>query len=144
MAIATLEQIRAALLTALTAKLGTTDQQLSAYVLKQPTLPTIWIRLKPDVPITYHLTLGSTGGVQMWSFLVEAYCGDVGDVAAQKKLDSYVSAGSKSIVEALLADQTLGGIVQTLKVPQCNAYVEFLRADGTAAIGANWEVDVYP
>jgi hypothetical protein len=113
-------------------------------VLKQPTLPTIWLRLKPDVPITYHLTLGSTGGVQLWAFLIEAYCGDVGDVAAQKKLDAFVSSGPKCIAEAVLADQTLGGIVQTLKVPQCNAYVEFLRADGTAAIGANWEVEVYP
>ena len=144
MAIATLAQMRAALLAALQAKLGTNDQQLSAYVLKNPTLPTIWIRPKPDVPIIYHETLGNAAGVQCWSFLVEAYCGDVGDVAAQQKLDSYVSSGTKCVAEALLADQSLGGIVQTLKLVQCNAYVEFLRADGTAAIGANWQVDVYP
>lgn len=144
MALATLEQIRAGLLAALTARLGSTDQQLSAYVLKQPTLPTVWIRPKPDVPIMYHESFGAGGGVQMWGFLVEAYCGDVGDVAAQKKLDAYLSSGPKCIAEALLADQTLGGVVQSLKVLQCNAYTEFLRADGTAAIGANWEVDVYP
>lgn len=144
MAIATLQQIRSALLAALTTKLGSSDQQLSAYVLKNPTLPTIWIRPKPDVPIVYHESMGNAAGVQLWSFLVEAYCGDVGDVAAQQKLDNYVQTGSKCVAEALLADTTLGGVVQGLKVVQCNAYVEFLRADGTAAIGANWQVDVYP
>lgn len=144
MALATLTQIRAALLAALEKKLGPSDQQLSAYVLKNPTLPTIWIRPKPDVPITYHESMGNAAGVQMWSLLIEAYCGDPGDVAAQQNLDAYVSAGAKSIAEAVLADQTLGGVVQSLRLVQCNAYVEFLRADGTAAIGANWQVDVYP
>jgi len=143
-ALATLEQIRAALVAALETKLGTTDQQIVGYVIRNPTLPTIWTRLKPDVPIVYHEAMGAKGGVQVWSFLVEAYAGDVGDIAAQQTLDQYVSSGPKCIAEAVLADQSLGGVVQSLKVVQCNAYVEFVRADGTPAIGANWQVDVYP
>ncbi len=145
MAVATLKQIRAALVTALQAKLGTTGQQVSGYVLRNPTLPTVWVRPKPDTPIVYHQAMGPNGGgVQQWLFLVEAYCGDPYDIAAQEKLDEYVSPGASSIVEALEADTTLGGVVQALKVVQANAYVEFVRADGNPAIGANWQVEIYP
>jgi len=142
--IATLEQIRAAIVDALETKLGSTDQQLVGYVIRNPTLPVVWVRPKPDVPIIYHESMGSKGGVQCWSFLVEAYCGDSTDISAQMNLDAFLSPGAKCIAEAVLADQTLGGVVQSLKVVQCNAYVEFVRADGTPAIGANWQVDVYP
>lgn len=142
---ATLTQIRAALAAALTKQLGATDQQISAYVLADPTLPTVWVRLQVNAPLDYHLAMGAGGGeIQKWKFQVEAYCGAEGDIAAQQNLDQYLSPGPKSIYSALVADLTLGNVVRTLHVTGCNAYVEFRRNDGTNAIGANWNVEVYP
>ncbi len=145
MALATLSAIRAALKQALVTGLGTQNQQISAYALADPVLPVVWVRLQANAPVDYHLAMGPGGGeVQKWKFLIEAYAGAEGDIAAQQNLDDYLSPGPKSIYQAIVADLTLGGVVKNLHVTGCNAYVEFRRADGTSAIGANWSVEVYP
>jgi hypothetical protein len=143
MANASLAQIRAALAAALVAELDD-SQTVSPYVLADPHLPIVWVRLQTNAPIAYHLAMGQGGEVQKWTFLIEAYAGSLDDVAAQQKLDVYLSPGSQSIYQALVADITLGDVVKNLHVTGCNAYVEFRRADGTGAIGANWQVEVYP
>lgn len=145
MAVATVAQMRTALALALTTKLGSADQQISGYVLKQPTLPTIWVRLQPNTPIEYHQAMGPpTSALAKWTFMVEAFCGDITERATQERLDTYISPGAKCVFEALEADTTLGGVVKNLIVRTCNAYTEFRRANGTIAAGANWLVEVYP
>lgn len=138
-------QLRQGIVNALSTKLGTEDQQISGYVFRNPTPPTVWCRPKPDLPITYNVTLGSGGGaIQLWVFLIEAFCGDPLDRGAQERLDRYVSPGAYSIAEALTADVTFGGVCQNSKLVQCNAYVEYIRADGNPIIGANWQLELYP
>lgn len=145
MAVATTKQIREALKAALVAGLGEDTLQISAYVLSDPNMPTVWVRPRPNMPFTYHQTFGVPGanlGLVKKIFLVEVYCGGVADISAQQKLDEFVDDGS--IPLALEKDLTLGGVVQNLTVTMCNAYVEFRRADGNLGIGANWELDIYP
>lgn len=138
-----LTAIRTAVKAALVTKLGSEKQTVSAYVLKTPNLPVVWVRPKPDTPILYHQAMAN--GLEFWTFLVEAICGGASDISAQMNLDAYLSrGGSQSIFDALEASVTLGGVVQNVIVRQCNSYVEYMDASGNVNIGANWLVEIYP
>lgn len=116
--------------------------QISPYVTSSPTLPVIWIRPAPDEHAEFHQTMHN--GLEWWHLIVEAYVGTPSDIGAQMKLDELVeSSGPTSVKAAIEADETLGGVAQTLQVERATGYGEYGRPDGTTALGAKWNVLVY-
>ena len=113
--------------------------QVSAYVLANPTLPTLWVRPATDEAIEYHRAMGN--GVENVHMTVQAYFGTSGDIAAQERLDDLLaSTGTKSVKAAIESDRTLGGAADDLVVQSCSGYQEYARPDGTTAFGAQWNV----
>ena len=122
---------------------GVGGGQVSAYVLNNPTLPVIWVRLDPSEGIEYHRAMRD--GVEFWTMRVEAYVGAVSDIGAQKNLDLLLeSSGATSVKAAIESDLTLGGAAQKVRVERCAGYQEYGRPDGTSALGSDWTVVVYP
>lgn len=65
--------------------------------------------------VTYHRAM--QGGSSEWEFLVAVVAGRMGDRAAQRQLDAWISYdGPYSIRAAIEADPTLGGACHTLIV----------------------------
>ena len=114
--------------------------QVSAYILSNPTLPTLWVRPAPEGFVSYHQSMG---GVEEWRFHVQAYFGISSDIGAQKALDQLLaSTGPTSVKAAIESDPTLGGIVAQAVVEDCLGYQEYARPDGASAFGAEWRVRV--
>lgn len=118
--------------------------QVSAYVLGNPSLPTIWVRPSPSDGFEYHRAFAN--GLESWTMLVQAYfASGISDIGAQKNLDALLeSTGATSVKAAIEADKTLGGVIKDLKVTTCTGYLEYGRPDGTTALGCDWTVVVYP
>ena len=93
--------------------LGTiTDVQVNAYALAQPTPPGIQI-LPPAVEYdsAFHR------GIDEWTFTVQGFVSLTSDIGSQQVLDGLCApSGSSSVKAALEADNTLGGVVQSLRV----------------------------
>lgn len=141
-----LADIRAGLAANLsTLKTSYRDMQISAYVLSNPTLPTIWVKPTPGAVTEYHQafeTMGNPDGRMTWSLTVQAWAGGV-DQATQMLLDELLdTSGSHSVKAAIEADKTLGGAAQDTVVQRCISYQEYQRPDGTLALGAEWIVEV--
>lgn len=82
--------------------------QVSAYVLANPTLPSIQIISGES---EYDETFGQ--GMAMYNFKAQVMAGMVADIGAQKLLGRYADiTGSYSIKAKLKAAPTLGGVVQ--------------------------------
>jgi len=114
---------------------------ISAYVVANPDPPVIWVRPSPDILIEYHQAMRD--GAEFWHLMIQAYAGAYADVEAQQILDSWISpTAPQSVKAAVEDDRTLGGSCQDLHVLECRNYSEFLRADGSTLIGAEWAVDV--
>jgi hypothetical protein len=65
--------------------------------------------------VTYHRAMN--GGLSQWDFVVSVVAGRMGDRAAQRVLDQWMSYdGAYSVRAALESDPTLGGVCSTLKV----------------------------
>ncbi len=65
--------------------------------------------------VTYHRAMG--GGLSEWQFVVSLIAGRMGDRAAQRTLDGWMSwDGAQSARAAIESDPTLAGAAQTLKV----------------------------
>lgn len=118
--------------------------QVSAYLLSNPSLPTIWVRPAPGEGIEYHKAFAN--GLENWTMVVQAFFANgISDIGAQKQLDELLeSSGPTSVKAAIEADKTLGGVVQDTYVQSCTGYQEYGRPDGTTALGCEWTVVVYP
>lgn len=115
--------------------------QVSAYVLSNPTLPTIWVRPDAAELITYHQAMQN--GLEHWHLVVEAFVGTGTDIGAQVKLDGLVaSTGASSVKAAIESDKTLGGVAQSLMVGDAHGYAEYARPDGSTVLGAKWQITV--
>lgn len=80
--------------------------------------------------VTYHRTM--QGGTSEWAFLISLIAGRMGDRAAQRQLDGWLSYdGSQSIRAALEADPTLNGIVQSLVVAEMASIRLLTMGDAT-------------
>jgi hypothetical protein len=135
--VSSLAAIRAGLATNLRAVQGV--EQVSAYVLANPTPPTIWVRPSTDVGVEYGQAMG--GAVQNWYMTIFGFVGAVSDIGAQKLLDALIDVGTpSSVVDAIEADKTLGGACADLDVRECRAYQEYARSDGSTVLGAEWDV----
>jgi hypothetical protein len=118
-----------------------TTVTVSAYVISDPKPPVIWIRPTADTLISYHAAMQN--GVERWLLTIEAFAGALADLAAQQRLDAFVSsAGSVSVKAAAESDRTLGGACQTLQVLECHNYAEYSRPDGGTLLSAIWDVEI--
>lgn len=133
---ATLTQIRAGLAANLSASL--TDVTIKAYQLEQFMPPTIMV-MGPD-HVTYDQA--AARGLDEWIINIEGYGGFMFQ-AAQDTLDSWITpTGTQSVKLAIESDRTLGGIVMDTHVMAVSAYRMTKFADGTALLGAEWQVRV--
>jgi len=135
---ATLTEIREAMAAALE---GVVDGQISAWMLSNPTPPTIFIF--PD-EIDYDGSFGR--GHDEWALTVMAMVGLASDIAAQQKLDEMLApSGSSSVKDALEpapGAPALGGVVQDIRVETCTGYRVYARPTSEAVLGAEWRVKV--
>ncbi len=84
------------------------------------------------------------GGTHTWTMRVQVGVGGMYDQAASERLDEYLSAdGARSVKQAIEADTTLGGIVQTLHVTSANGEIAFRREQGADVLGSEWQVQVW-
>lgn len=65
--------------------------------------------------VTFHRAM--RGGLSAWEYVVTVIAGRMGERAAQRSLDNWMSwSGPWSVRAALETDQTLGGVCSTVKV----------------------------
>lgn len=65
--------------------------------------------------VTFHRAM--SGGLSEWQYVISLVAGRMGDRAAQRQLDGWMSySGTQSVRAAIEADKTLGGKCSTLKV----------------------------
>ena len=135
---ATVAELREAITANLNAHL--TDIQATAYMLSNPTPPTI--QVYPGGPagdLEYDLAMAR--GLDQWMFTVQAFVGVTGDIAAQKRLDVYIaSSGPQSVKAAIESDPTLGGL-GSCRVQRCGGYRTYTLETGSY-LGAEWYVQV--
>lgn len=132
--------IREGLAAALSA--GLRDCQVSAYVLANPTPPTVWVTLDPVEGVQYDKAMSR--GWDSWTLVVQGFVPGTSDQGSQQRLDEWMeSAGATSIKALLEADKTLGGESQDLRVTRCVNYGEKIREGMNATVmGADWYVEV--
>jgi hypothetical protein len=99
----------------LAARLATiTGLRVADHLPEQVTPPMAVIQVQS---VTFHRAMG--GGLSEWQFVISLISGRMGDRAAQKALDGWMSySGSQSARAAIEADPTLGGVCQTLIVAE--------------------------
>ena len=97
-----------------------------------PQLNAILIRPAPAGDgnyVAYHGSFGSA--LCPLGFRIELRCGG-GQIDAAKAMDLYLSSGNdESVFDALLADVTLGGVIQTLLVSGASPPAQFESSDPT-------------
>jgi hypothetical protein len=131
-----LADIRAAMADALKVIPGL---NVTAYQQSTPELPTAHVKRGP-----FEYDQAFQGGVHMLSFTVTAYVALLSAQGAQMNLDRYLApTGTYSIKEALEADTTLGGLVQTLHVTGANGEQPYAREQGGPVLGSDWSVQVW-
>lgn len=114
------------------------DVQASAYMLSNPTPPTI--EVVPD-EVDYDAAMGR--GDDTWRFVIRAYVGVASDKGAQLLLDELLApSGTRSVKTVLEADETLGGVAEDLHVQTATGYRIYQRAGGPELLGCEWTVEV--
>ena len=121
----TLSDIRAAIKAQLVANL---DRETNVYAEGEgDVFPSVTIELQDSDPIDYWLTMnGPTGnGVAEVRFDLVVDVGMTDRKSAVRRLDDYLSVGTgngSSIIDALRADVTLGGVVETVHISGVSQY----------------------
>ena len=115
------------------------DVQASPYVLANPTPPSVHV-LRGDVLYDQAMV----GGTHVWTMRVQAFVGLASDQAAQILLDGFLAAdGDLSVKQAIEADTSLGGLVQTLHVTQASGEQVYVRDQGGPVLGSEWTVQIW-
>lgn len=110
--------------------------QISAYVLGNPTTPSLHI-----MPAQSELTVAMQRGHEERDFLIQVMTGLATDKGAQQKLDEFMS--EDKITAAVLTDPTLGGVVDDCSVLGDSGYQIFSRDGQPPVLGCEWRVRVY-
>jgi hypothetical protein len=133
---ATMEQLRAALAATL---VSVPKLQESAYLLSNPTPPAA--EVEPG-QIDYDLAMNR--GADKWHFILRVFVGLTADIAAQKKLDTFIDPTGPSSIKTLVeVDRTLGGVCDFVRIVKCSGYRSYERHGGTGLVlGAEWSVEV--
>lgn len=141
----TLTQIRAGLATNLNVLIGTSQLQVSAYMLSSPTPPTIHV-----YPADIDYDLAMHRGLDKWTLTVQAVVGLSSERSAQETLDAYLAPSGALSVKAAVETKgageqtvTLGGLVSDVQVVSCSGYRVYAReSGGLPVLGAEWVVVV--
>lgn len=132
---ATLTQIRDGLAANLA---GISGLQVAKYVLSNPTPPVAEFL---PAAIDYDKTMQR--GSDQWTITIRVLVGNVSDIGAQKRLDTFLApSGAGSIKAQVQSDRTLGGTVDTLRVTRCSGYRAYDRPGGATLLGAEWTVEI--
>jgi hypothetical protein len=145
---AELEQIRQGLAANLRA---IADCQVSAYLLDNPTPPTLEVVGPDEATATTFGRASETLGM-----IVHGIAGLVSDIGAQKRLDRWwATSGAESVVAAIEADRQLtsrlleGGRVETGQTAAADTLVvlrkggyQIFNLPGGRYVGAEWTVQV--
>lgn len=120
-------------------KAGISDVQVSRYFLSNPTPPGIHI-LPPA--IRYHGAMGA--GLTDYTFTVQAFVALTMEIGPQILLDDLLAeTGDRSILAALEADPTLGGVAEDLIVTEAMQPRILVTADNKALLTSDLMVTVY-
>lgn len=117
--------------------------QVSAYVLPNPTPPTIEVYPDAAEGTEYHQAMRN--GLHIWRLAVRGMVSVNDGVGAQMKLDEWLAdTGASSVFAALESDTTLGGLVAQVVVRGHSGYQEYAR-DGLegSVLAVVWNVDVF-
>lgn len=124
----TLSDIREAMKAQLVATL---DRETNVYAYAEGEVtPYITFELAPSDPIDYFVTM-TGNGLGSVQFVLRINPGNV-DGEAVRRLDDYLSVGQgngSSIVDALMADTSLGGAVATLTIDTINYFADIVEAE---------------
>lgn len=120
----TLRQIRVALADQISNHLAR-PTNVTAYV-ETDQYPLIELRPPAGDFISYFESMGSNGAAD---FLLDIHIFVAGTGrSAQEALDDYLSVGegnTSSVVDAVMSDKTLGGLVQTIRLLNATGYLRF-------------------
>ncbi len=134
---ATLAEIREGIAANLAAVFSP-DVTTSAYQLEQFMPPVLYVS-GPD-HVTYDQA--AARGLDEWIINLEGFGGPMLQ-GAQVVLDGWISpSGTGSVKAAIEADRTLGGKVMDTHVMAVSSYRFTKFADGTALLGAEWQIRV--
>lgn len=132
---ATIEQLRQGLLAQLQTISGIRP---AAHAPDKVSVPAAAIEL---TSLTYARTFGLSA-VDEYEFTVRVYASRASDRAGQDRLDAFINAaGASSVPQALAADQSLGGIAQTVRVTGMDNYGVY-EVGQTPYYGAEFAVTV--
>lgn len=113
--------------------------QVSAYVLTNPTPPTIHV-----FPAQTVYDRAMVRGADELTFTVQALMGDWSDIGAQKNLDLLLAGyGPTSVKEALESDPTLGGAAMDTRVMGASGHQKYAVGAAGPLLGCEWTVDVW-
>lgn len=116
--------------------------QVSRYFLVNPTPPGIHI-LPPSVE--YHGSMHS--GLTTYTFTIQAFTslsGSAGDISSQILLDELLDeTGPRSVVAALEADPTLGGVAQDVTVDTAASAQPQQTLEGLVLLTSDWTARVF-
>jgi hypothetical protein len=115
------------------------DMQVHAYMLANPTPPTI--HLYPS-GVSYDQAMQR--GYDHWEFTVEAFLPLSADIGVQIKLDELLDpAGPRSVKALLRSDPTLGGVASDTHVISSEGYRTHILEGRPPALAVDWTVEVY-
>jgi hypothetical protein len=123
--------VRQALADALT----DTGWNVTPYVLAQPTPPGIQI-IPPGRIYDYSV------GLDEWQFVVQAFVSLNTDLGAQMMLDELCTAGASSVKTLLEQDDTLGGLVDSLRVTDQSPGRQVEQPPGNPMLLVEWRVTI--
>lgn len=114
--------------------------QVSAYILEQPTPPTLMV-VGPD-EVTYDLSMHR--GLDHLIIVVQGLVGSPSDVGRQKTLDKWLApTGATSVKAAVESDITLGGLSVAARVARVSGYRIYPLPNSGATLGAEWFVAIH-
>jgi hypothetical protein len=142
---ASLTDIREALAAALKESLPAGEVQVSAYILANPSPPTV--QIFPG-ETDWHQALQD--GLEKRELIVQALVGTPTEEGAQRRLDGFLASTGEFSLKAAIekvapGDQTvtLGGLVEDVEVVKTKGYQVYKTEGKPPQLGAEWIVDVY-
>jgi hypothetical protein len=90
-----------------------------------------------------------SGGLSQIRFVMQVRSPAVAEISAQRQMDELVSAGlgeARSLIDAIKPDdlpQTLGGLIQDLKIPEVRMGNEIGPEGSIRYLGADFDIDVF-
>lgn len=110
--------------------------RVSATMLDDPRPPVAMV-----LPDRVEYDLNNARGVDQYTFVIQLLVSRADDRAAQRNIDPFIS-GPTSIKQAVYADLTLGGVVNTCRVTEMRNYGQVLYGE-TLYLGCEFVVEVY-